>query len=73
MKNLSAIDWIALILVLVGGLNWGLVGLADFNLVALLFGEMSFLSRVVYAILGVVFCKRTKCRNHNINYKTMEF
>ena len=53
MKNLSAIDWIALILVLVGGLNWGLVGLADFNLVALLFGEMSFLSRVVYAIVGV--------------------
>ena len=53
MKNLSAIDWVALILVLVGGLNWGLVGLADFNLVALLFGEMSFLSRVVYAIVGV--------------------
>ena len=34
MKNLSALDWLALILVLVGGLNWGLVGILNFDLVA---------------------------------------
>lgn len=53
MKNLSIIDWIALVLVLVGGLNWGLVGFLNFDLVATLFGTMSFLSRVVYAVVGL--------------------
>jgi uncharacterized membrane protein YuzA (DUF378 family) len=37
----------------VGGLNWGLVGLFDFDLVATLFGEMSALSRIVYTLVGV--------------------
>lgn len=53
MKNLSTIDWIALILVLVGGLNWGLVGLFGFDLVATLFGPMSLLARVVYIVVGL--------------------
>lgn len=49
----TIIDWIALILVIVGGLNWGLVGLLDFDLVATLFGEMTTISRVVYSLVGV--------------------
>jgi len=44
---------IALILVIVGGLNWGLVGLLDFDLVATIFGEMSMISRVVYVLVGL--------------------
>jgi hypothetical protein len=36
----------------VGGLNWGLVGLFGFDLVAALFGEMSILSRIVYTLVG---------------------
>jgi len=44
---------LALILVIVGGLNWGLVGLFSFDLVAAIFGEMSFLSRVVYTLVGL--------------------
>ena len=44
---------ITLILLIVGGLNWGLVGLFDFDLVAALFGEMSALSRVVYVLVGL--------------------
>jgi len=44
---------ITLILLIVGGLNWGLVGLFGFDLVAALFGEMSLLSRVVYSLVGV--------------------
>lgn len=53
MRSLSAFDWIALVLVLVGGLNWGLVGAFDFNLVAMLFGEESVLSRIVYVVVGL--------------------
>lgn len=53
MKNLSTIDWIAFILVIVGALNWGLVGLFKFNLVAVILGDMTFLSRVVYTLVGI--------------------
>lgn len=41
------------ILVLIGALNWGLVGLFNFDLVAKLFGEMSTLSRLVYSLVGL--------------------
>ena len=46
------INRITLLLLIVGGLNWGLVGLFDFDLVAAIFGEMSLLSRIVYALVG---------------------
>ena len=49
---MRAINVITLILLIVGGLNWGLVGLFGFDLVAALFGEMSALSRIVYALVG---------------------
>lgn len=44
---------LALVLLIVGGLNWGLVGLFGFDLVAFLFGPMSILSRIVYVVVGV--------------------
>lgn len=44
---------ISLILLIIGGLNWGLVGLADFDLVAAIFGEGSLLSRIVYVLVGL--------------------
>lgn len=53
MKNLSGLDWLALILVVVGALNWGLVGLFSFDLVAAIFGDMSAISRVVYSLVGL--------------------
>ena len=53
MKNLSIVDWIAFILVIVGALNWGLVGFFQFNLVAAILGDMTFLSRVVYSLVGL--------------------
>lgn len=53
MNKLNALDWIALILIIVGGLNWGLVGFFKFDLVAAIFGDMSGLSRVVYALVGL--------------------
>ncbi len=45
--------WIAMILVIVGALNWGLVGFFQFDLVAALFGPASALSRLVYALVGI--------------------
>ena len=44
---------LALILIIVGGLNWGLVGLFNFDLVAAIFGTMSLLSRIVYILVGI--------------------
>jgi uncharacterized membrane protein YuzA (DUF378 family) len=49
MKTLNVIS---LLLVIVGGLNWGLVGLFDFDLVAAIFGGGSLLARVVYVLVG---------------------
>ena len=40
-------------LVIIGALNWGLIGLFGFDLVAAIFGEMSLLSRVVYTLVGL--------------------
>jgi len=51
--KMGPIGWIAFILVVVGGLNWGLVGLFDFDLVAAIFGAMSTISRVVYILVGL--------------------
>ncbi|OGM90160.1 DUF378 domain-containing protein [Candidatus Wolfebacteria bacterium RBG_13_41_7] len=53
VRNLNALDWTALVLAIVGGLNWGLVGILKFDLVAALFGDMSVVSRVVYALVGL--------------------
>lgn len=53
MKTFSALDWVALILVIVGGLNWGLVGLFNFDLVAMLFGQMTVLAKAVYGLVGL--------------------
>jgi len=53
MNKLNAFDWLAVVLVIVGGLNWGLVGIFKFDLVATIFGDMSGLSRVVYALVGL--------------------
>lgn len=53
MKTITLVDMIALILVIIGGLNWGLVGLFNFDLVAALFGVMSTLSKLVYILVGL--------------------
>lgn len=49
----SVLDIIALILVLIGGLNWGLVGAFNFNLVDTIFGAGSVVSAIVYILVGI--------------------
>lgn len=44
---------VAFVLVIVGGLNWGLIGLFDLNVVTILFGNMSFVENLVYILVGV--------------------
>jgi len=53
MSKLRGLDLAVLILIVVGGLNWGLVGLFEFDLVAAIFGDMSALSRIVYVLVGL--------------------
>lgn len=53
MKKLAVIDWIALLLVIVGGLNWLLVGAFNFDLVAAIFGAVSAIARIVYILVGL--------------------
>ena len=49
----NALDWIALVLVIVGGLNWGLVGLFNFDLVAAVLGGIPILQKIVYILVGL--------------------
>nr|WP_303906605.1 DUF378 domain-containing protein [Thiohalomonas denitrificans] len=53
MAKFNTWDWVALVLLIVGGLNWGLIGIFGFDLVAAIFGAMSFLSRLVYTLVGL--------------------
>ena len=50
---MKAANLITLVLIIVGGLNWGLVGVFDWNLVAAIFGDGSLLSRTVYVLVGL--------------------
>ena len=52
-EHMKVVGAISLVLVIIGGLNWGLVGFFDFNLVDALFGADSVASRVVYGVVGV--------------------
>lgn len=65
------LEYASYILILIGAINWGLVGIFEFDLVAFLFGEMSLLSRSVYTIVGLsaivsatityISCKNKSC------------
>lgn len=52
-KRMKALEWIPMLLLIIGGINWGLVGLFDVDLVAMIFGEGSGISRVIYALVGL--------------------
>ncbi|MGN0385781.1 MAG: DUF378 domain-containing protein [Lachnospiraceae bacterium] len=47
------LDVTALVLTIIGAINWGLIGILQFDLVAWLFGDMSLLSRIVYTLVGI--------------------
>lgn len=51
--NMNKFDYVAWVLIVIGGLNWGLVGVFEFNLVDALFGEGSGLAKTVYILVGL--------------------
>ena len=53
MVIMKIIDTIALILIIIGAINWGLIGFFNFNLVDTIFGAMSIISRIIYALVGI--------------------
>lgn len=53
MRKMSALEWVAFVLVVVGAVNWGLVGLFGFNLVTTVLGVDTLLTKLVYVLVGV--------------------
>lgn len=50
---MRGLDYTALVIAIVGAVVWGLIGLFNFNLVSFLFGSMSWLSRIIYVVVGI--------------------
>ncbi len=50
---MKALDKIALALIIIGAINWGLIGLFKLNLVEMIFGDMTAIARIVYALVGI--------------------
>lgn len=65
---MRALDIISAVLLIIGGLNWGLIGFFDYNLLGVIFGPMSGLTRVIYCLVGIsalyqiFFCKSMQQR-----------
>ncbi len=53
MKNLTAIDLLALIVLIIGGINWGMIGLFNVDIVSSVFGTMTMFTRIVYSLVGL--------------------
>lgn len=49
----KTLHWIALILTVLGAINWGLLGAFEFNLVSALFGQFPYLARLIYILIGL--------------------
>ena len=50
---MQTLQKVALVFTIIGAINWGLIGIFDFNLVAAIFGDASVLSRIIYSIVGI--------------------
>ncbi|HRY82125.1 MAG TPA: DUF378 domain-containing protein [Candidatus Moranbacteria bacterium] len=53
MKSLNVLDWIVVALLIVGGLNWGILGFFGVNVIGAIFGEMTMLTRIIYGLVGL--------------------
>jgi len=52
LKSMGVLDWIAISLLIIGGINWGLMGLFSFNLVSVIFGGIPYATMVIYVLVG---------------------
>ena len=53
MFKLKILNVISLALVIIGAINWGLIGILKFDLVSMIFGDMSALTRIIFALVGI--------------------
>lgn len=53
MKPLNALDYFAFVILIIGGLNWGLVGVFKYDIIATIFGDMTTFSRLIYDLVGL--------------------
>jgi uncharacterized membrane protein YuzA (DUF378 family) len=53
MKMLNGLDWFFLAILLIGGLNWGMLGVFNVNLVSAIFGDVSAMTTIVYVLVGL--------------------
>ena len=53
MKHLNVFDWVALILLVIGGINWGMIGIFNADLVSGLFGVTTILTRTIFVMVGL--------------------
>ncbi len=53
MTRFTFVDWIAMVLVIIGGLNWGAIGISGFDMIAAVFGDMTIASRFIYVLIGI--------------------
>lgn len=50
---MKTLDYTVLTVILIGAINWGLIGFFDFDLVSTIFGQMSMLTRIIYGLVGI--------------------
>lgn len=53
MKGLTTFQWFVVVFVVIGGINWGLIGFFHYDLIATVFGTMSVVTRIIYGLIGV--------------------
>ena len=53
VSTFNVLDWVALSLMIIGAINWGLIGAFGFNLVTAIFGDMTAVTRIVYVLVGL--------------------
>lgn len=71
------LDVLAMILVIIGALNWGLVGLFHFNVIAMLFGDMGLVTRVIYIVVGLaglwmIYAGLSCCKSSSCSTKSCD-
>ena len=71
MGKMCSLHVVAMVLVIVGALNWGLIGAVNFNLVSTIFGSVAWLERVIYILVGLsglfmIPCAMGSCKSCNM-------
>ena len=70
---MKVIDKIALVLIIIGAINWGLIAIFNFDLVAAIFGDMTVMSRIVYGPVSYTHLRRYRSKHSRSSYRIKLF